>query len=78
MEAIDALLRNICNSNVPFAGKYVLLGGDCRQTLPIVRRGGSTQIMEVCMKSCPLWRVVQVLPLRMRVEIEPFIGLLYV
>ena len=64
LEAIDALLRDICNSNVPFAGKVVLLGGDFRQTLPIVRRGGSTQIMEVCLKRCPLWRFVQVFQLR--------------
>ncbi|XP_066922796.1 ATP-dependent DNA helicase PIF2-like [Clytia hemisphaerica] len=39
-EAIDLMLRDICNSNVPFAGKVILLGGDFRQTLPIVRRGG--------------------------------------
>ena len=64
LEVIDALPRDICNSsNVPFAGKVVLLGGDLRQTLPIVRRGGATQIMEVCLKRSPLWRFVQVFQL---------------
>ncbi|XP_066926173.1 ATP-dependent DNA helicase pif1-like [Clytia hemisphaerica] len=63
-EAIDLMLRDICNSNVPFAGKVILLGGDFRQTLPIVRRGGAAQIIESCLKRSRLWHHVQIHYLR--------------
>lgn len=36
IEAIDRMLRDISNSNLPFAGKVILLGRDFRQTLPVV------------------------------------------
>jgi len=32
IEAIDRVFRDICNSDVPFAGEVILLGGDFRQT----------------------------------------------
>ncbi|XP_066910494.1 uncharacterized protein [Clytia hemisphaerica] len=38
LEAVDSMLRDISNSGVPFAGKVVLLGGDFRQTLPVVKK----------------------------------------
>ena len=68
LEAIDALLRDISNSNVPFAGKCVLLGGDFRQTLPVVRRGGAAHIIEVCLKSSRLWQFVQVFHLHINMR----------
>ena len=36
IEALDMLLRDLCLSNVPFGGKIVVLGGDFRQTAPVV------------------------------------------
>ncbi|XP_066926669.1 uncharacterized protein [Clytia hemisphaerica] len=60
LEAVDRMLRDICNSGVPFAGKVVLLGGDFRQTLPVVKRGSPAQVIESCLKRSPLWPLAQV------------------
>ena len=51
IEAIDRMFRDICNSNIPFAGKVILLGGDFRQTLPVVKRGRPAEIIEASLKS---------------------------
>jgi len=64
LEAIDKMFQDICNSNLPFAGKVILLGGDFRQTLPVVRRARPTEIIEICLKSSILWPLVQVFHLR--------------
>ena len=60
IEAIDGMFKDICNSDVPFAGKVILLGGDFRQTLPVVRRARPAQIVEVCLKSSYIWPLVRV------------------
>ncbi|KAL7292743.1 hypothetical protein TKK_0013865 [Trichogramma kaykai] len=38
-EAVDRLMKDICNSDKIFGRKIVILSGDFRQTLPIVRHG---------------------------------------
>ena len=39
----------------PFGGKFILMGGDFRQTLPVVPRRSRTDIIAVCIKNSPLW-----------------------
>lgn len=56
LRCIDALLREVMLQDIPFGGKVILLGGDFRQTLPVVVRGSRTQIIETCLKSSPLWQ----------------------
>ena len=34
--AVDALLRDIMANNIPFGGKIIVMGGDFRQTPPVV------------------------------------------
>ncbi|XP_057291716.1 ATP-dependent DNA helicase pif1-like isoform X1 [Hydractinia symbiolongicarpus] len=60
LEAIDRMFRDICNSEIPFAGKVILLGGDFRQVLPVIRRAGPAQIVEVCLKSSQLWPLTRI------------------
>ena len=55
LHCIDRLMRDIMGNDVPFGGKPFLLGGDFRQTLPIVRRGNASQILEQCILSSALW-----------------------
>ena len=43
-------LRDICTDNRPFANKTVLLAGDFRQTLPIVKHGNRCSIVDACIK----------------------------
>ena len=52
---IDRCLQDITNTNVPFAGKTILLGGDFRQTLPIPSRHFPQPVTDTCITSSILW-----------------------
>ncbi|XP_063781211.1 uncharacterized protein LOC134929546 [Pseudophryne corroboree] len=56
LRCIDKLLREIMNIDTPFGNKTVVVGGDFRQTLPVVTRGTQTDILECCIKASPLWK----------------------
>ena len=46
VEALDNSLRDIMGwSSLPFGGKTIVLGGDFRQVLPVVRKGSRAQIV---------------------------------
>ena len=57
LRCIDSLLQEVMNNHMPFGGKVFVIGGDFRQTLPVVRRGTHTDIIESCIKSSPLWHL---------------------
>jgi hypothetical protein len=46
LEAIDRLLKDLCNNNKIFGDKIIILSGDFRQTLPVILHGNRTQIIE--------------------------------
>jgi hypothetical protein len=48
LNAVDKLLRLLMNNDIEFGGKCILLGGDFRQTLPVVFRCSKTTILENC------------------------------
>jgi hypothetical protein len=56
LRCIDTLLREVMNNEKPFGGKVFVVGGDFRQTLPVVARGTRADIIECCIKSSRLWR----------------------
>ena len=55
LSAIDIMLRDIMNNNVPFGGKLLLFAGDFRQTLPVVPRAQAAGILENCINRSELW-----------------------
>ena len=59
LRIIDQLLKEIMNDVRPFGGKTFMLGGDLRQTSNIVPHGTAMDILEVCIKSSPLWQHVK-------------------
>ncbi|GBG83085.1 hypothetical protein CBR_g36703 [Chara braunii] len=59
-EALDITLRDLCNSNLPFGGKVLLLSGDFRQVLPVVKHGSRAQQIDASIKMCPLWKLFEV------------------
>ena len=59
LRIIDKLLKEIMNDDRPFGGKTFMHGGDFRQTSNIVPHGTPTDILEVCIKSSPLWQYVK-------------------
>ena len=63
LRCIDMLLRDLMNSNLPFGGKAIVIGGDWRQTLPVVPKGKRTDIVEACIRSSPLWLLFETISL---------------
>ena len=70
LQAIDRLLQDVCNNKNPFAGKVIILGGDIRQTLPIVKRGKATQVVESCLKSSLLWPLFKIFHLTKNMRVK--------
>lgn len=55
LRCIDKLLRDIVGKEQPFGGKVCVMGGDFRQTLPVVPRASRGQIVDSCIKASSLW-----------------------
>ncbi|XP_057452382.1 uncharacterized protein LOC130744207 [Lotus japonicus] len=68
-EALDRMLRDIMrfqgleNSEKPFGGKVVVLGGDFRQILLVIPKGSRANIVMSTINSSRLWRFCKVLTL---------------
>lgn len=70
LRCIERLLREIMQNDRPFGGKVFVIGGDFRQTLPVVMRGTRSDVIECCIKSSPLWRYFQRLTLSVNMRSE--------
>jgi hypothetical protein len=53
--AVDRLLKDLMNNNLPFGGKVILLGGDFRQCLPVVKHANRVVIVQSSIKYSQLW-----------------------
>jgi ATP-dependent DNA helicase PIF1 len=68
-EAFDRTMRDVmrfedeANLKRPFGGKVVVLGGDFRQILPVVRKATMGDIIKATVSSSKIWRTVKVLKL---------------
>jgi hypothetical protein len=68
-EALDRTMRDILseqtpsNAILPFGGKIVVLGGDFRQILPVVRKGSRSSIVNASIMNLKLWQHVVLLKL---------------
>jgi len=59
MKAIDPSLEK-----KPFGGKVVVFGGDFRQILPVVIKGGREDIVGSCLRRSILWKDVKLMTLK--------------
>ena len=64
MEALDRSLQDICSNSAPFGGKLLIMGGDFRQVLPVVRKGTKAQMISACIVQSHLWNHTKILRLR--------------
>ncbi|GKC84108.1 ATP-dependent DNA helicase RRM3-like protein [Tanacetum coccineum] len=73
IEALNDLLQDLMNSTELFGGKVVVLGGDFRQTLPVVRKGTKLETLDACITNSPIWPSLQKLRLEenMRALLDP-------
>jgi ATP-dependent DNA helicase PIF1 len=73
-EALDRTLRDIMNVQQPFGGKTIVLGGDFRQTLPIVPRGNQASITNATLKKSHLWNRLTQLELTENMRLDAMQG----
>ena len=69
-EAVDRSMRDIMHTDALFGGKVVVLGGDFRQTPPIVRRGGKDAVVKASLRRSRLYPLLQRLPLTVNMRVE--------
>ncbi|CAN1800450.1 ATP-dependent DNA helicase PIF1 [Linum perenne] len=75
-EAVDRTLCDLMDLPLsgpgykPFGGKTVLLGGDFRQTLPVVTDGGRSDNIDATLTKSKLWALCKVLRLSANMRIE--------
>jgi PIF1-like helicase len=53
LRCIDLMMQ----TQMPFGGKMIVIGGDFRQKLPVVPRRKPTDVIEACLISSPLWNL---------------------
>ena len=60
LEIIDRTLRDLCTNDLPFGGKLIILGGDFRQILPVMKHGFRSAIIENTIKYSELWHLFKI------------------
>lgn len=68
LEIIDKTLRDLCNNNIPFGNKLLILGGDFRQILPVQKRGTKESIIQDTIKFSKLWPLFKIMELRTNIR----------
>ena len=56
LDSPDRCLRDVTGVDERFGGETLLLAGDFRQCLPVVRRGSRAQIVRSCLKYSAPWQ----------------------
>lgn len=59
VEAVHRTLQDIRENECLMGGILVILAGDFRQTLPVVKRGTMVDEIDACLKSSKLWKYVR-------------------
>ncbi|XP_053567008.1 LOW QUALITY PROTEIN: uncharacterized protein LOC128656868 [Bombina bombina] len=68
LKCVNKLLQEIMQINKPFGGKVILLGGDFRQTLPVLPYCNRTAIVEATIKFYDHWDKFKILKLQNNVH----------
>ncbi len=68
-EIIDRSLRDILNNDEPFGGKVIVLCGDFRQVLPIVKSNDPGEVVNAAINKSKLWKFIDVFHLTKNVRV---------
>ncbi|XP_024990596.1 uncharacterized protein LOC112524886 [Cynara cardunculus var. scolymus] len=74
VEALDRTMQDITGVTLPFGGKIMVMGGEFRQVLLVIRRGTRAQIVDSSLRMSPLWSSIKKihLTLNMRARSDPW------
>ncbi|XP_028102947.1 ATP-dependent DNA helicase RRM3-like [Camellia sinensis] len=70
VEAVDRTLRDIRDSEKPFGGITVILGGDFRQILPVIPKGVREQIVNASLRHSVIWKHIHILTLDLNMRLN--------
>ena len=68
LEIVDKTLQDVCYNNEPCGGKLIILGGDFRQVLPVVKHGFRNTIVEETIKYSYLWPLFNIFNLKINIR----------
>ncbi|KAG2678886.1 hypothetical protein I3760_11G025000, partial [Carya illinoinensis] len=73
IEALDKMLQDINDTDLPFGGKVIVFGGDFRQVLPVIRNSTKEQQIDSSLASSYLWSILKKIKLtkNMRARLDP-------
>ena len=83
LEALDLTLRDLMreelgyetiNEMPRFGGKVVVVAGDFRQTLPVLKKASRAQILDAALTRSDLWKYFEVFPLTENMRIQNTTG----
>ena len=72
LEAVNRTLKDIRGKAELMGGLTVVMSGDFRQTLPVVKRGTAADEIKACLKSSDLWHHVKVFNLKTNMRAEVY------
>jgi hypothetical protein len=70
IESVDRTLRDLRDSDKPFGGVTLLMGGDFRQTLPVIPKGSREEILDATITRSYLWSDVNVIHLHRNMRLR--------
>ncbi|KAD4585695.1 hypothetical protein E3N88_23296 [Mikania micrantha] len=59
IEAVDRTFQDIIGVSLPFGGKIMVMGGDLRQVLPVIKRSTRAQIVDASLRMSRLWSLTK-------------------
>ena len=59
LEAVDRMVRDIVNKDKPIGGQTLILSGDFRLMLQVVKRGTKTDNINLCLKTSVMWKHIR-------------------
>jgi hypothetical protein len=71
LEVADKVLRELMNSNLPFGGKTMLLGGDFCQLLPVLKYATVLENINLSICASTLWRHFEQFELTVNMRARP-------
>ena len=69
-EALDWTLRDLMAVDRPFGGKRLILAGDFRQCLPVIKGASESEIISRCINQSPLWQHFRILRLSINMRVH--------
>ena len=70
LEIVDKTSRDVNYKDEPFGGKLIVLGGDFRQILPVIKQGFRNTIIEETVKHSHLWPFFNISNLKINIRTQ--------